>query len=94
MGWIFPPITPRELQEWEGFERVMGPILIHERLELTSAIVAMTSAAPHTPANRPLHVTDFMPRWDPKAPDPNAQSPEAIMEAIKALGKKEYTDGE
>lgn len=94
MGWVFPPITPAELLEWAAFERVEGPILIHDRIETSVAIAAMTSAAPYTSSSRPTRLWDFLPHWDPTMPTPSRQSEEDIMQAIKSLAIKDHSKDE
>lgn len=82
-GWVFPPISSRELQSWSAFERVYGPVLAHERFELSNGIVAMTVASVFSDGKSRLKLTDFMPRWDPKA-DAERQSPEEMKAAIES----------
>lgn len=82
-GWIFPPILSGELQSWSAFERVHGPILAHERLEVSNGIVAMTLASMFSDGKRRLKLADFMPRWDPKS-DADRQSPEEMIAAIES----------
>lgn len=89
MGWIQPPITTQELQQWAAFERVEGPVLIHDRVETSLAIVALTAAAPHAAHAGRLTIQQFMPHWDAEAPNPNQQSPEEIMEAIRSMAVKD-----
>lgn len=86
-GWITPPISARELQSWAAFERVNGPILSQERLEVASGIVAMTIAAGYSDGSRRLKLADFMAHWDDKA-DYYAQTPEDMMAAMDSIARK------
>lgn len=90
MGWLWPPITPLELQEWSAFERVDGPILIHDRIEMSVGIAALVAAAPYTPKNKRVSLADYMPHWDAKTPRPGVQSAEEIMGQLKMLSAQKF----
>jgi hypothetical protein len=89
-----PPITARELQEWSAFERVTGPILLHERIEVSNAFVAMTMASAMSDGSRQLKLEDFIPHWDET--ESREQSPEDMMAALTRLAeqsKREQEEG-
>jgi hypothetical protein len=90
-GWVFPPISAAELQSWSAFERVHGPILAHERLEVSNGIVAMTLASMFSDGKRRLKLADFMPRWDSKA-TADRQSPEEMIAAIESHAGRNLDD--
>lgn len=73
---------------------VNGPILIHDRIETSIAIAAMTSAAPYTDKNRPNKLSDFIPVWDHVLASKPKQSADDIMEAIKSMAIKKYDQEE
>lgn len=80
-----PPISARELQEWAAFERVSGPILLHERIEISNAFVAMTIASAMGDG-RKLTLQDFIPRWDEE--DQPEQGPDQIVSYLRELEAK------
>lgn len=82
-----PPISSRELQEWAAFERVSGPILLHERLEISNALVAMTIAG-MLGDGRKLDLADFVPRWDEEA-TPETDNSEQIVAFLRSLEAKQ-----
>lgn len=94
MGWVFPPISAQELQTWQAFERVDGPILLHDRVETSLAIAAMTFASPYTKNTSRMRLDDFIPRWDPTKSKTYDQSAEEIMDALRSMAIKKYDDGE
>jgi hypothetical protein len=80
---VAPPISRRELQEWSAFERVFGPIVLHERIEVANAFVAMTIAAAN--GAKDLKLEQFVPRWDG---EPEGQTPDDIVATLKSLEAK------
>lgn len=56
-------VSPRELLEWEAYERVAGPLGPH-RGDIQAAVVASTVANVNRGKGRPLPIQDFIPEWD------------------------------
>jgi hypothetical protein len=79
------------LQEWSAFESVSGPILLHERIEVSNAFVAMTIAAMLGDGSKQLQLEDFIPRWDG---EPEGQSPDDIVRVLRELEAKTKKKGE
>ena len=51
-----------DLGEWEAFERLHGPILIQERIDVAQAMI---SASIYRAAGaKEAEAKDFLPRWD------------------------------
>jgi len=75
-------MTTRELMRWAAFERVHGPILVHERVDTAGAIVASTVAKLGETNASPA---DFLPRWDSEGA---GGDPFAAFEALAALGER------
>lgn len=71
------------MQEWAAFERVSGPILLHERIEVSNAFVAMTVAS--AAGGERLKLQDFIPIWD-EAEEPD--NSEQIVAALKELERR------
>jgi len=76
-----PPITAKELGEWEAFERVAGPILVAERLEVSLAIIAKLLADVYGKPGIQHKLADFIPEWD-RAHQGEGQSPEEMIETF------------
>jgi hypothetical protein len=72
--------------EWAAFERVEGPLLLHDRVDVAGAIAGMYAAIPHMKQGSEPRLLDFMPPWYDR--EPPRQSPEEIMDAIKRLAKR------
>lgn len=51
-----------DLAEWEAFEHLHGPILIHERLDVLQAMVSYVVA--RSAGAKDVSPRDFLPRWD------------------------------
>lgn len=80
------------MQEWSAFEAVAGPILLHERIEVSNAFVAMTIAGMLGDGSAKLTLEDFMPRWD--GSEPEGQSPDDIVRVLRELEAKTKKKGE
>jgi hypothetical protein len=74
-------MTARELTDWIAFERVFGPITVHERLDVLLARVAYAVVAAAGGKARP---EDFMPRWDQA---PRAGTVQRGFEQLIAMAK-------
>ncbi len=77
-------MTSGELTEWTAFERVYGPILPHERIDVGLAQVCLLMARLWAKGN--FKVRDFMPRWyqELTAEDEIRSGFEALMEMADA----------
>jgi hypothetical protein len=56
-------MTSAELTEWAAFERVYGPILPHERIDVGLAQLGWLMARLWGKSKRELKLRDFMPGW-------------------------------
>jgi hypothetical protein len=65
--------------KWAAFERVWGPLLIHERIDYAGALNAYVSASVW--GGRRYRLEDFLPRWGLR------DNTDAIIEKMKALEK-------
>jgi DNA transposition AAA+ family ATPase len=72
------------LQEWSAFERVSGPILLHERIEVSNAFVAMTIAAAN--GGKDLKLEQFIPQWDEQPK--KEQTPDDIVRVLNELAEQ------
>lgn len=88
LGWLSPPISPRELEAWAGFERVLGPILAGERIDMAAAVVSTSAFAA---AGHKSKLTDFLPKWDEQATTP-AMDPELIQATLERLAERRHPD--
>lgn len=68
-----------------------GPVLLHERIEVSNAIVAMSIGSALGADSGRMKLADFMPRWDPES-EFYRQSPEDMIAAIDALARKKATE--
>jgi hypothetical protein len=82
VGWAMPPVSPTELQMWAAFERVEGPILMHERIDIGQAMTSYVVAA--AAGAKEVTVEQFLPKWD-GTEAPQRQSAEDIIAVIEGL---------
>ncbi len=75
--------------EWSAFERVFGPIVLHERIEVSNAFVAMTIAAAN--GGRDLKLEQFVPLWDG---EPQGQTPDDIVAVLNKMAETWKKKGE
>lgn len=54
-------MSGRELMEWTAFERVHGPVLVHDRIDVGFAMLARTIA--NLLGNRRFKIQHFLPPW-------------------------------
>lgn len=62
---------------------MFGPIVLHERIEVSNAFVAMTAAA--AAGGKDLKLEQFIPRWDASEEPDNS---EQIVAALKELERR------
>jgi hypothetical protein len=72
-------IPYRQLAEWAAFERLEGPILLHERIDFMGALLSFVTARSHGAQKAKL--TDFLPRW---GQEPTPQDPELLRQIMEA----------
>jgi len=70
------------LAEWAAFERLHGPLLVHERIDAAAATICATVASVF--GKRSYSPSDFMPKW--YQPE---QSAEEQMSILRSLFRKE-----
>ena len=70
--------------EWAAFERVSGPLLIQERIDISAAQVAYVMAASQGVKikGRPAKLADFLFDWDRKPPS-EADAAAALESVLK-----------
>jgi len=74
-------MSAREFTEWAAFERVCGPVLIHERVDIAAAHI-MASTLGGAPA-------DFMPSWSAGPPKERPQqSAEEMIGVVRSVQRK------
>lgn len=56
-------LSSADLTEWAAFERVYGPLLVHERIDMGFAHVCWMLARLLGDGKRQWEVRDFMPSW-------------------------------
>lgn len=78
-----------ELSEWAGFERVFGPILIHERIDAAAALIAavVANASGGKRRGKPFQLKDFLPEWD-RGARRQQQSPEELRLILESEVKR------
>jgi hypothetical protein len=64
VGELTQRLSGEELGDWATFERLHGPILIHERIDAAGGLIAATIASVFS--KRGYAPTDFIPKWDAK----------------------------
>jgi hypothetical protein len=74
-------ISARDLMEWAAFERVQGPILIHDRIDAAFARLSASLSGTSQPAE------DFLPRWDTTEEPQSPQQMIAVFESAFAQAK-------
>lgn len=77
----------RELVEWSAFERLYGPVLIHERVDVAAAHIAFMLSDGKRPAD------DFMPDWGAAHNERPRQSVEDMIGVLRRLQKPKGADG-
>ena len=70
-------MSARELAEWAAFERVCGPVLIHERIDVAAAHIMASIFGQH-----PRAAEAFMPSWDVGPPKERPQQSAGEMIAV------------
>ena len=74
-------ISARELSEWAAFEKIYGPILIHERVDIAGALVAAILA--NINSKRKYEISDFLPKWT--GATRKAQTADEVMALLMGL---------
>jgi hypothetical protein len=82
-------MSARELIEWAAFERVNGPILAHDRIDVAAAHIC--SALASALRAQWIEPDAFMPRWDDDVPERPRQSVEDMIGAVRSLQRKKGT---
>jgi hypothetical protein len=78
-------MTSAELTEWMAYERVYGPILPHERIDVGFAQLQWLMVRLWTKTKRKLTIRDFMPRWYQELTKRGDTNPEAVRQNFEAL---------
>lgn len=73
-------MSASEFTDWIAFERVWGPLPIHERLDIGLAHACLILAQPYT--KKELHLRDFLPPWYHGA---QSQSEDELLRRAKQL---------
>jgi len=77
-------MSAREFAEWAAFERVCGPVLIHERVDIAAAHI-MASILGRS-------AESLMPSWDTGPPKERPQqSPEDMIAVVRSVQRKKPT---
>ena len=85
-------MTSAELTEWVAYERVYGPILVHERIDLGLAQLQWLVTRLWASKNK-LTPRDFMPAWYQELTKGAHRRPDAIRQGFEALmGMAENAD--
>jgi hypothetical protein len=77
-------MTSAELTEWMAYERVYGPILIHERIDMGFAQLAWLITRLLAKKTN-LKPQDFMPPWYQELTKGVHRRPDAIRQGFEAL---------
>jgi hypothetical protein len=86
-------MTSAELTEWMAYERVYGPILVHERIDVGLAQLQWLMARLWTKAKHKLTPGDFMPAWYQELTKGIDRRPEAVLQGFeKLMGMAENAD--
>jgi hypothetical protein len=73
-------IPYRQLAEWAAFERVEGPILLHQRLDFAGALISFVVA--RTAGAKRARLEDFVPKWDRRPVQQDAEDLRLVMEGL------------
>ena len=78
-------MSAREFAEWAAFERVCGPVLIHERVDIAAAHI-MASILGRS-------AESLMPSWDtrPRKERP-PQSAEEMIAVVRSIQRKKESN--
>lgn len=79
MSELVERVTPHELADWEGFEVVHGPLLVHDRIDAAAARICWAIRGGDSP-------DEYLPTWDyrPK----RTQTPEEMIGVIRGIQRK------
>jgi len=82
-------MSARELAEWAAFERVCGPVLIHDRIDIAAAHIM---ASIFGDGRQPRSPEPFMPSWDTGPPKERPQqSTEDMIAVVRSVQRKKPT---
>ncbi len=85
-------MTSAELTEWVAFERVYGPILPHERIDIGFAQLGWLLTRLLGKSRRDLKVQEFLPAWYEELLKPS-HDPDSIRRGFETLmGMAENAD--
>jgi len=76
-------MTSAELTDWMAYERVYGPILVHDRVDVGFAMLA--TLVHNLWAKKPRKIQDFMPQWFQELTERTERRPEAVLQGFEAL---------
>ena len=79
-------LPARELTGWAAFERVFGPITLHERLDVLVGM--MIHANVSLWAKQRYSVEEFVPKWDGQA----VKSPEELFMKMQRIAESYGND--
>jgi len=78
-------MSSAELTDWAAYERVYGPILVHDRIDVGFAQLQWLVARLWTKTKRKLTIRDFMPRWYQDLFQKGERKPEAVQQQFEAM---------
>ncbi len=78
-------MTSAELTDWVAYERLYGPILAHDRIDIGFAQLEWLLARLWTKSAHRMTVRDFLPAWDQELLQGRDRKPDAMRESFEAL---------
>jgi hypothetical protein len=78
-------MSSAELTEWMAYERVYGPILIHDRIDVGFLLLQQFMAYLWTKTRQQRTMQDFMPPWIRELAKDATRRPDAIRSSFEAL---------
>ena len=80
-------VPARELMEWAAYEKIHGPILIQERIDVAAATICAALIA--ASGGEAVNPADLLPVWDEADRKPSEpESPEAIIAKVRQMQLK------
>jgi hypothetical protein len=78
-------MTSAELTEWMAYERVYGPILIHDRIDMGFLLLQQFMAYLWTKTRHQRTMQDFLPPWLQELIKDSSRRPDAVQSSFEAL---------
>lgn len=73
-------MTAAEMTEWAAYERIAGPLVVHERIDVGFAALAAILIRIFT--GKSVDVQRLLPEWDQEA---RAADPDSVMRGFQKL---------